>query len=161
MPHSFGYRARTRHTFARGFRAHGILSSKFFLTNFKLGDFVTVKVNSNEHKGMPHRIYHGKTGRVWNVTPRAVGVEITKQVRGRIINKRFHVRIEHVVKSKCRQDFLERCKLNNKIALENKDKPVEQRKKFVKRLPAQPRPSFTLKVENVVDVIPPEFVETA
>ncbi|KAF0973734.1 hypothetical protein FDP41_007121 [Naegleria fowleri] len=159
MPHSFGYRARTRHTFARPFRGHGLLSSKFFLTNFKLGDYVTVKVNSNEHKGMPHRTYHGKTGRVWNVTPRAVGVEINKTVRNRIIKKRFHVRMEHVVKSKCREDFLQRCKLNNAIALANKTS--EKKQKFIKRLPAQPRPGFTLKLENVVDVIPPEFVETA
>ena len=29
---------------------------------------------------MPHKYYHGKTGVVWNVTKRAVGVEIYKQV---------------------------------------------------------------------------------
>ncbi len=29
---------------------------------------------------MPHKFYHGKTGRVWNVTKRAVGVELLKQV---------------------------------------------------------------------------------
>jgi large subunit ribosomal protein L21e len=28
---------------------------------------------------MPHKYYHGKTGVVWNVTKRAVGVEIYKQ----------------------------------------------------------------------------------
>lgn len=31
-------------------------------------------------QGMPHKYYHGKTGVVWNVTKRAVGVEINKQV---------------------------------------------------------------------------------
>ena len=30
---------------------------------------------------MPHKFYHGKSGRVWNVTKRAVGVEMLKQVR--------------------------------------------------------------------------------
>ena len=29
---------------------------------------------------MPHKYYHGKTGVVWNVTKRAVGVEVNKQV---------------------------------------------------------------------------------
>jgi large subunit ribosomal protein L21e len=29
---------------------------------------------------MPHKFYHGRTGRVWNVTKRAIGVEINKQV---------------------------------------------------------------------------------
>ena len=33
------------------------------------------------HKGMPHKFYHGKTGRVYNVTKRAVGVIVNKQVR--------------------------------------------------------------------------------
>lgn len=32
-------------------------------------------------QGMPHKFYHGKTGIVWNVTKRAVGVELLKQVR--------------------------------------------------------------------------------
>lgn len=30
---------------------------------------------------MPHKYYHGKTGQIWNVTKRAVGVEISKKVR--------------------------------------------------------------------------------
>lgn len=33
-------------------------------------------------QGMPFKFYHGRTGRVWNVTKRAVGVELLKQVRG-------------------------------------------------------------------------------
>lgn len=32
-------------------------------------------------QGMPHKVYHGRTGVVWNVTKRAVGVEVNKQVR--------------------------------------------------------------------------------
>ena len=31
-------------------------------------------------QGMPHKWYQGKTGRVWNVTKRAIGVEINKRV---------------------------------------------------------------------------------
>ena len=30
---------------------------------------------------MPHKFYHGRTGVIWNVTKRAVGVEVNKQVR--------------------------------------------------------------------------------
>ena len=30
---------------------------------------------------MPHKVYHGRTGIVWNVTKRAVGVEVNKQVK--------------------------------------------------------------------------------
>ena len=32
-------------------------------------------------KGMPHKFYHGKTGKIFNVTRRAVGVIVNKQVR--------------------------------------------------------------------------------
>ncbi|KAL1569336.1 Large ribosomal subunit protein eL21x/eL21w [Salvia divinorum] len=39
---------------------------------------------------MPHKFYHGRTGRVWNVTKRAVGVELNKQVGNRIMRKRIH-----------------------------------------------------------------------
>ena len=31
-------------------------------------------------QGMPHKVYHGRTGVVWNVTKRAIGVEVNKQV---------------------------------------------------------------------------------
>lgn len=30
---------------------------------------------------MPHKFYHGKTGRVFNITKHAVGVVMNKQVR--------------------------------------------------------------------------------
>ena len=32
-------------------------------------------------QGMPHKAYHGKTGRVFNVTKHAVGVIVNKQVK--------------------------------------------------------------------------------
>merc|ERR1719445_1417243 len=41
---------------------------------------------------MPHKNYYGKTGVVWNITRRAVGVIINKQVGGRIKRKKIHVR---------------------------------------------------------------------
>lgn len=42
----------------------------------------TKRVPSNVTQGMPFKYYHGKTGVVWNVTKRAVGVEVNKLVRG-------------------------------------------------------------------------------
>lgn len=32
-------------------------------------------------KGMPHKCYHGKTGRIYNVTQHAVGIIVNKQVK--------------------------------------------------------------------------------
>merc|ERR1711879_84543 len=79
MPHSFGYRARTRKLFAQPFRKHGAVSLAKYLTTYKVGDYVDIKANASIHKGMPFKFYHGRTGVIWNVTPRAVGVEINKQ----------------------------------------------------------------------------------
>ena len=40
-----------------------------------------IKVNPAVHKGMPFKFYHGRTGVIWNVTKRALGVELNKTVR--------------------------------------------------------------------------------
>ena len=112
MPHSFGYRARTRDMFARPFRQRGTIKLSTYMTTYKVGDYVDIKVNGAIHKGMPHKFYHGRTGRVFNVTKRAVGVRVNKVVGNRIIHKHINVRVEHIQPSKCRQDFLNRVKSN-------------------------------------------------
>ena len=48
---------------------------------------------------MPHKAFHGKTGRVFNVSKHAVGVVVNKRVRGKILAKRISVRVEHIKKS--------------------------------------------------------------
>jgi ribosomal protein L21E len=161
MPHSFGYRARTRDMFAKDYKTAGQIPLTRYLTTYKLGDYVDIKADGAIHKGMPHKYYHGRTGIVWNVTKSAVGVivrytlilllnispqsilhfrstgfpftalqfaiflfalpkspashsiffsrsQVNKQVRNRIIKKKIHVRIEHVKKSNCRKQFLDR-----------------------------------------------------
>ena len=154
MPHSFGYRARTRHLFARAFKTKGHLGLTKYLTPFKIGDYVDVVGTGNIHKGMPHKFYHGKTGRIWNVSPRAVGVIINKRVRTRIIPKRIYVRIEHVRKSRCRDLFLRRVKENDaarrKAKLEGTKPPV------LKRVPAQPRKGEIVSVKAPVQTVKPQ-----
>merc|ERR1719473_1575274 len=115
MPNSFGKRARTRDLFSRDYRTNGVNPTKTYLTTFKVGDYVDIKCNPAQQKGMPNKFYHGRTGVVWNVTRRAIGVEINKQVNTRIVPKRIHVRIEHLRKSNCRNDFLKRV-VTNEIA---------------------------------------------
>lgn len=46
-----------------------------------------------------------------------------KKVRNRIIRKRIHVRIEHVKKSRCQEDYKQRLKQNAEIAKWNKEHP--------------------------------------
>ena len=139
------------------FRADVVDESRYYLlklTNYSLfdpihitqiGDYVDIKVDSSQHKGMPYLVYQGRTGVVWDVTPHAVGVEVNKQVGGRIIRKRLHIRYEHVQHSRCREDFLARRKANDEAHAAAK----KAGKKIVtKRAPVGlPREGFTL--ENV------------
>lgn len=99
MPHSFGVRARTRDLFAKPYKKHGAVPFQRYFTTFKVGDYVDVIADGSIHKGMPHKFYHGKTGRVFNVTAHACGVILNKLVNGRIIPKRCHIRIDHLRKS--------------------------------------------------------------
>ena len=78
MPHSFGVRARTRDLFAKPFKKHGATPFSKYFTNYKVGDYVDVIADGSIHKGMPHKYYHGKTGRVCNVTGVAIGLVINK-----------------------------------------------------------------------------------
>ena len=121
MPHANGYRARTRHMFSHGFRKGGVTNLTNYLTTYKVGDYVDIKANPTIHKGMPFKYYHGRTGIVFNVTKRALGVRVNKEVNGRMIKKRVNVRVEHVKPSKCRQEVIRRTK-------ENEAKKVEARK---------------------------------
>ncbi|RSH93434.1 hypothetical protein EHS25_007790 [Saitozyma podzolica] len=147
MPHSFGMRARTRHMFKRNFKEHGAPHLATYLVHYRVGDIVDIKANASEQKGMPHKFYHGKTGIVYNVTPRAVGVIIYKVVNGRYLEKRVNIRVEHIRHSKCRQEFLDRVKSNAALKREAKEKG-----EFVqlKRLPAQPRLAHKISIHNNV-----------
>ena len=103
MVHSYGLKSGTRHLFAKKFRKHGIPPVSTILTNVKVGDYVDVVADSAVRAGMPHKYYHGRTGIVWNVTPRGVGVIVNKPVKQRILRKRICVRFEHVRKSRCNE----------------------------------------------------------
>jgi large subunit ribosomal protein L21e len=105
-------------------------------------------------KGMPYKVYHGKTGIVYNVTKSAVGVILQKQVGNRYMEKRINVRIEHVRHSRSREDFLKRVKAN--FALQQKAKETGEPQQL-KRVPKQPRTAHTVsltdnKPENITPV---------
>merc|ERR1711907_93128 len=127
MVNSYGLRSGTRDMFSKSFRTKGPEHLSTYLVNYKVGDYVDVIANPCIHKGMPFKYYHGKTGRVFNVTPRAVGVEINKHVtpKGVIYKKRIHVRIEHVRKSRCREEFLNRV-VTNDLASRSSRSPAKR-----------------------------------
>jgi len=153
MPAGAGLRAKTRHLFKRGFRQHGFIPLTVYLRNYKVGDYVDIKVNPAIHKGMPHKTYAGKTGVVWNVTKRAIGVEINKRVGHRYMKKRIHVRVEHVQPSRCREEFLKRRAENDEIKHNAKanGEPVPK----LKRVTVGPRAAYMLddyKMETITAI---------
>lgn len=93
---------------------------------------------------IPHS-FHGKTAIIVGVTPRAVLCSLYKQVGNRYIEKRVNVRIEHIIHSKSRDEFLRRVK-------ENVEKRKEAKKNgtFVnlKRVPALPRGERTVSAKG-------------
>ncbi|KAJ6820297.1 putative 60S ribosomal protein L21-2 [Iris pallida] len=151
MPAGHDLRCRTRDLFARRFRKKGYIPLTTYLRTYKIGDYVDVKVNSAVHKGMPHKFYHGRTGTVWNVTKRAVGVEINKQVGKRIIRKRIHVRVEHVVPSRCTEDFRLRNIKNDKLKAEAKARGEVI---STKRQPLGLKPGFMV-LEGTLETVTP------
>lgn len=107
---------------------------------------------------MPHKVYHGKTGVVYNVTKSAVGVIIYKRVGNRYIEKRVNVRIEHVSLSRSREEFINRVKEN---AGKKQKAKAEGEHVFLKRQPLMPRAAHKIDAkENVPETITPIPYET-
>ena len=156
MPHCWGYRARCRYKISKPFGKAGNINISKTLTSFRIGDYVDVVIDAATHKGMPHNSYHGKTGQVFNVNPRAVGVVVTKRVGNRIIRKRIHVRTEHVKFSNCREAFKARVRENDKKKQQAKK---DGKKISTKRLPVLPREEHVVKAENVKFQHPLKFTE--
>eukprot|EP01059_Diplonema_ambulator_P014489 TRINITY_DN253_c1_g1_i1.p1 TRINITY_DN253_c1_g1~~TRINITY_DN253_c1_g1_i1.p1 ORF type:complete len:160 (+),score=51.34 TRINITY_DN253_c1_g1_i1:52-531(+) len=152
MVHSYGYRAGTRDLFSKKAKKAGMPNLTRYLTVYKAGDYVDIIGDPAIQKALPHKVYHGKTGIVWNVTPRAVGVIVNKKVGPRIIRKRVNVRVEHVRKSKCQDDLKARVAAN--IALQ------KEGKKRTKRTPAGlPRAASIVKRTKTVVELRPEFFD--
>lgn len=124
------------------------------LKTYKVGDIVDIVGNSAQQKGLPYKYYHGKTGVVFNITKSAVGVSVQKIVGNRYIEKRLHVRVEHVRHSRCRDgihgcvekllttDFLRRVKENAEKRRAAKESGTTV---HLKRLPVMPRDAKLVK----------------
>ncbi|EGX48899.1 60S ribosomal protein L21A [Orbilia oligospora] len=158
MGKSGGLRAGTRYAFSRGFKKTGMISLSTYLQQYKVGDIVDIRANGAQQKGMPYKVYHGKTGIVYNVTKSSVGVIVHKKVGNRYIEKRVNIRIEHIHHSKCREEFVRRVKENaakRKAAKENGEHV------HLKRQIPLPREAHTVKTtDNLPQTIVPIPYET-
>lgn len=107
---------------------------------------------------MPHKVYHGKTGVVYNVTKSAVGVIVYKQVGNRYIEKRVNLRVEHVSHSRSRDEFLTRVKTN---AAKRKAAKANGETVQLSRKPVEPRGARTIDAKsNKPQTIVPVAYET-
>ncbi len=145
MPHCHGYRQKTRSLFSKAFGKKGAVPLSRIMTTYRKGDYVDIVADGSIHKGMPHKYYHGRTGRVFDVTPHAVGVICNKRVRGCILPKRIHLRIEHVRLSQCREAFKERVRKNDSLKREAKKRGE---KVLTKRENTKPRDAHTVDVSK-------------
>ena len=142
MPHCFGLRVRTRDLFSKAWRKHGTIPLSKYLISYRKGDYVDIIADGSIQRGMPHKFYHGKTGRVFNVTTHALGVVVNKRVGNRIIPKRIHIRVEHVRMSNSREAFKNRVRANDQA---KRDAKAAGKRVDVKRQPVQQRGSQVVK----------------
>ncbi|EPY88720.1 ribosomal protein L21-like protein [Camelus ferus] len=149
MMNTKGKRRGTRYMFSRPFRKHGVVPLATYMRIYKKGDIVDIKGTGTVQKGMPHKCYHGKTGRVYNVTQHAVGIIVNKQVKGKILAKRINVRVEHT----------KRVRENDYKKKEAKEKGTWVQ---LKRQPAPPREAHFVRTNGkepeLLEPIPYEFM---
>jgi len=158
MGHSGGIRSGTRYAFSRNFREKGMIPLSVYMKQYRVGDIVDIKANGAVQKGMPHKVYHGKTGVVYNVTKSALGVIIYKRVGNRYLEKRVNVRLEHVRHSRCRQEFVNRVKEN---AEKRRLAKTEGAHVHLKREATKPREARTVSTaNNVPETVTPIAYET-
>lgn len=145
--------------FSRPFRKRRVTPLATYMGIYKKSSSVDIKGMESIHKGSAHKSYHGKTGRVYNVTQHAVGIVVNKQVKGKILAKRINVRIEHIKHSKSRDSFLKRVKENDQKKKEAKEKGTWVQ---LKRQPAPPREAHFVRTNGkepeLLEPIPYEFM---
>ncbi|CAD26610.1 60S RIBOSOMAL PROTEIN L21 [Encephalitozoon cuniculi GB-M1] len=121
---SKGYRRGTRYLFSQDHRKHGVAHVSKYLEKYEIGDMVDILVNPAMMKGMPHKYYHGRTGRVYDVKPRSLNVALYKRVRGKYVIKKIIVRIEHVRKSRCSEESQKRILMAAEMARDAESRGV-------------------------------------
>ncbi|XP_045723329.1 large ribosomal subunit protein eL21-like [Mirounga angustirostris] len=145
MTNTKGKRRGTHSMFSRPFRKHGVVPLATYMRIYKKSDIVDIKGMGSVQKGMPHKCYQGKTGRVDNVTHHGVGIVVNKQVKGKILAKRINVRTEHIKHSKSQDSFLKHVKENDQKKKEAKEKGTWFQ---LKRQPAPPREAHFVRTNG-------------
>jgi large subunit ribosomal protein L21e len=78
MAKSKGYQKKMRSLLKKKPREHGKIGLSRLLHSYQPGEKVVIKIDSSVHKGMPHRRYHGKVGRIISKRGRSYEVSVTQ-----------------------------------------------------------------------------------
>jgi len=86
--HSHGFRHKSRSLLTKK-NPRGV---SFLLYEYKVGERAVVKIDSRQHKSMPHRRYHGKVGTIREVGRRTLTLDIKLGHK----TKTLMTRLDHV-----------------------------------------------------------------
>ncbi|MFQ6011523.1 MAG: 50S ribosomal protein L21, partial [Nitrososphaerales archaeon] len=73
MPRSKGFRRGTRALLTSRRRSRGLSR---FIREYKVDDKVVIQLDPSQQKGMPHRRFHGRVGKVEKVNVRSLEVSL-------------------------------------------------------------------------------------
>jgi len=82
---SHGFRHKSRSVMTKK-ATRGV---SFLLREYHEGDRALVIIDSRQHKGLPHRRYHGKVGTVTNIGRRAVTLDVKLGNKTKTLITRF------------------------------------------------------------------------
>jgi len=80
-----GKRRKSRDKLSKNVREKGKIKIRKWLQEFKVGDYVHIKIDSYVHIGMPHHKFHGRTGIVIGKRGDCYEVKLTDGDKEKII----------------------------------------------------------------------------
>lgn len=86
--HSYGFRHKSRSLMTKK-APRGV---SFLLREYAVGDRALVIIDPSQHKGLPHRRYHGKVGIVTEVGRRMVALDVKLGNK----TKKLITRLDHI-----------------------------------------------------------------
>jgi len=75
---SKGYRSKTRRLLRKSPRERGKIRLSKLLHEYQPGNSVVIKIDPSVQKGMPHRRYHGKVGKIVGMRGKTYIVSVTQ-----------------------------------------------------------------------------------
>ncbi|XP_040582589.1 uncharacterized protein [Lepeophtheirus salmonis] len=148
MVQSHGFRRKTRTLLRKGYGKKGLPGISKNLQVFKKGEHVDCVINSSVHKGMPHKTYHGRTGKIVVVNETTITVLFLVRVGNKVEERAINMRAEHLRKSRCNLWLIKRQKMINEL----RETAKSERTSFIvpKIKPQGPRKSFYLNLSEYV-----------